>query len=99
MWFKDMIPLCLKNAFIRSGLLRGHPLRRQGKCNSSDGFNRIGAKVASLLESPIYKRVERDPTAATERKVLKEVKDLEKKELILRNLGLCKTEALSKYFP
>ena len=45
-------------------------------------------KVTSLLESPIYKRVERDPTAATEWKVLKEVRDLEKKELIPKNLGI-----------
>ena len=48
---------------------------------------RYEEKVTSLLEDPIYKRVKRDPTAATERKVLKEVRELEKKELIPRNLG------------
>ena len=45
-------------------------------------------KVMSLLENPIYKRVERDSTLATERKVLKVVRDLEKKELIPTNLGI-----------
>ena len=44
-------------------------------------------KMTNLLEDPIYKRVKRDPTVATERKVLKEVRELEKKELIPRNLG------------
>ena len=48
---------------------------------------RYEEKVTSLLEDPIYKRFKRDPTAATERKVLKEVRELEKKELIPRNLG------------
>ena len=45
-------------------------------------------KVTSVLGDPIYKRVKRDPTAATERKVLKEVRELERKELITKNLGM-----------
>lgn len=44
-------------------------------------------KVASLLEDTVYEKVKRDPTAATEKKVLKEVRELEKKELIPKNLG------------
>ena len=47
-------------------------------------------KVASLLEDPVYEKVKRDPTSATERKMLKEVRELEKKELIPKNLETSK---------
>ena len=36
-------------------------------------------KITDLLKDPVYRKVRRDPTAATERVVLKEVRELEKK--------------------
>ena len=44
-------------------------------------------KVKNLLEDPVNKKVKRDPTATTERRVLKEVRELEKEELIPKKLG------------
>ena len=45
-------------------------------------------KIRDLLTDPIYRKVKRDPTAATERKVLEEVRRLEKKKLIPQALAM-----------
>ena len=44
-------------------------------------------KIEDLLDDPIYKKVKKDPTPATERKVLGVIRELEKKDLIPRNLA------------
>ena len=44
-------------------------------------------KIKNLLDDPVYLKVKRDPTAATERKVLKEIRRLEKEDLIPKKLG------------
>ena len=44
-------------------------------------------KITILLKDPVYKKVKRDPTAAIEWKVLKEVRELEKKHLLSKALG------------
>lgn len=44
-------------------------------------------KMKGLLEDPIYMKVRRDPTPATERKVKKELKNLVNLRLIPRDLG------------
>ena len=44
-------------------------------------------KVRTLLGDPVYKKVKSDPTPATERRVLKEVRQLERESLIPSDLG------------
>ena len=36
-------------------------------------------RVENLLEDPVYRKISKDPTSATERKLTKELKDLEQK--------------------
>ena len=44
-------------------------------------------KITNLLKDPVYKKVKRDPAEAIERKVLKEVRELEKLSLKLSEPG------------
>ena len=44
-------------------------------------------KVKDLLADPVYKKLKRNPTLATERRVLKEVREFEKKEVIPKTLS------------
>ena len=42
-------------------------------------------KIEDLLEDPVYRKISKDPTSATERKITKELKDLEQKKLISKD--------------
>ena len=45
-------------------------------------------KIQDLLDDPIYKTVKKDPTPAIEKRVLQKIQELEKKDLIPRNLAM-----------
>ena len=52
--------------------------------------------IQDLLDEPIYKKLKKDPTSAIERRVLQEIRDLEKKELIPRNMAMRLKPSTSK---
>ena len=48
------------------------------------------------MDDLVYQKVKKDPTPATERKVLQVIRELEKKDLIPRNLAAILKPSVSK---
>ena len=44
-------------------------------------------RIGDLWADPVYQKVKKEPTPATEKKVLKVIRELEKQDLIPRNLA------------
>ena len=57
-----------------------------GRINST--VRRRSRKRKNLLDYPVYKKIKKDPTLATERKVLRKIRELEKQNLIPRAVGM-----------
>ena len=53
-------------------------------------------KMKELLEHPVYRKLKEDATPGTERKVLQEVRELEEKDHIPRNLAMRLKPSASK---
>ena len=53
-------------------------------------------QIQDLLADPVYQKVKKDPTPATERKMLQVIRELEKKDLIPINLALRLKPSASK---